>query len=115
VSLNIDILNTLIRNQKDAIKYQSVFALIVVIIGCSLIVVSNFFLSSNSPNDNYKLVMTIGGGFISTISAFPINQIILRREKIKTYNILKLKLNDITKTDLKKIEDLIWKSLEKVV
>jgi hypothetical protein len=59
--------------------------------------------------------MTIGGGFISTISAFPINQIILRREKIKTYNILKLKLNDITKTDLKKIEDLIWKSLEKVV
>ena len=113
--INIDILNTLIKNQKDAIQYQSIFASIIVILGISLIFLSNFILFSGSSNDNFKTILSIGGGFISTISAYPINQIISRNEKIKTFKIFKLKLNDMNEAEIKKVEELIWKSIEKII
>jgi xanthine/uracil permease len=115
LQLNVDILNTLIKNQKDAIRYQTLFAGVVLFLGLFLIVVSNFFTKSPSANDTIKLILSIGGGCISTISAFPINQIINRKEKIRTYEIFKKKIPDMTKVELQKVEELIWKSLEKIM
>ena len=113
--LNKDILNTLINNQKYAIKYHSVFAITVILLGCCLVIISNFFISTPNPNDSVRLILSIGGGFISTVSAYPINQIITRREKIATYKILRLKLETMNDSELKKAEELIWKSIEKII
>jgi hypothetical protein len=113
--INIDILNTLIRNQKDAIRYQILFASIVVLLGACLILISTFSINEIGNNDPLKLILTIGGGFISTISAYPINQIITRKEKLKTYSIFLIKQNEMTEAEIKKIEELIWKSIEKIV
>jgi len=113
--INADILNTLIKNQKEAIKYQQVFACIVLCVGILLIFFSNFALSKPTQSDSLKLILSIGGGFISTISAYPINQIIGRKERIKTYELLKLKMDVMTETELKKTETLIWNSIEKIM
>ena len=115
MSVNIDILNTLIQNQKSAIRHQGLFALMIIILGFCLILISTFYFNSGASNDSIKLILMVGGGFISTISAYPINQIITRKEKIKTFEIFKLKINDLSKAELKRVEELIWKSIEKIV
>jgi hypothetical protein len=115
LAINLDILNTLIRNQKEAIKYQQVFACIVLIVGILLILVSNLVISKPTQNDAVKWIMGIGGGFISTISAYPINQIINRKERIKAYELLKFKMDEMTETELAKTESLIWNSIEKIM
>ena len=113
--INIDILNTLIKNQREAIKYQTIFALIVFLLGVCLIVISSFALKSVGVNETLKIILSVGGGFISTTSAYPINQMITRKERKKTYEILLCKINELTEPELKRIEDIIWKSVEKII
>jgi hypothetical protein len=72
-------------------------------------------MAFKDTNDSIKTILTIGGGFISTISAYPINQIIARREKIKTYEFFQLKINYMDESEQKKVEELIWKSIEKTI
>ena len=114
MKLNIYILDTLIKNQTDAIKYQITFASIIVLLGVCLILISNFW-AHTQPNDTIKLILTIGGGFISTISAYPINQVISRREKRKTFQVFKDNYNDLTDAEKSKIEEWISKSIEKTI
>lgn len=113
--INSEILDVLIKNQKDAIRYQTVFAVIVVSLGLCLIIFSSLFVESSGTNDSIKLILSLGGGFISTISAYPINQIINRKEKISTYNIFRLKIETMSESEAKKVEELIWKSIEKTI
>ena len=115
MAINIDILNSLIKNQKDAIRYHILFAFIVILFGICLIIFSSFTLMEAINNETLKLLLSIGGGFISTISAYPINQIITRKEKIKTYNLILSKLPEMTKAELKRTEELIWQSVEKIL
>jgi hypothetical protein len=115
LAIDVDILNTLIKNQKDAIKYQTVFACIVIFCGCILMATSIYFFNNSTVEDSLKVILGVGGGFVSTISAFPINQIISRTEKIKTFKLLSLKMNSMTDIELNRTEELIWKSLEKIV
>ncbi|MCX6235162.1 MAG: hypothetical protein NT175_10675 [Bacteroidetes bacterium] len=115
MAINTDILNTLIRNQKTAIRYQTLFALAVVCIGLSLIIVSVFVIGHPAGDDTIKLIIGIGGGFISTISAFPVNQIIIRNERIKTYEYFCLNIDTMTDAEKQKVEELIWKSIEKII
>ena len=78
-------------------------------------ITSIYFLNDSTMKDSLKVILGIGGGFVSTISAFPINQIITRTEKIKTFELLGLKINSMTDVELNRTEELIWKSLEKIV
>lgn len=115
MAIDLDILNTLIKNQRDAIKYQTVFAAIVIFCGCVLMITSIYFLKDSTMKDSLKVILGIGGGFVSTISVFPINQIIARTEKIKTFKLLGLKMSSMTDVELSRTEELIWKSLEKII
>ena len=108
--INSYILDTLIRNQWDAIKYQTMFASVVVIVGICILIFSNFFVQTIT-NDTIKLLLNIGGGFISTISAYPISQIIARKEKMRIFQVLQKRMDEMTDAELKKVEELIWKSL----
>jgi len=114
LSIHLDLLKTLINNQKEAIRYQFLFALIILCLGIFIIIFSNFFITAKVSNDSIKLIFKIGGGFISTVSAYPVNQIITRKEKIKTYEVLLTKVHEMTKPELKRMEEIVWKSIEKV-
>ena len=109
-----NILNTLIKNQKDAIRYHFWFALIVLFIGITIMLISNFHLKVIMNNIALKQILTIGGGFISTIGVFPVTQIISRREKLAIYKQFIALRKKMSETEALKIEELIWKSVEKI-
>ena len=115
LAINLDILNTLIKNQRTAIRYQQIFACIVLLSGLLIIIFSNLAPHQTAQNETLKLTFGIGGGFISTISAYPINQIINRKERIKTYELLKVKMHEMSDMEINKVEALIWTSLEKIM
>jgi len=107
-------LTILIRNQKSAIRYLTLFAVSIVLIGIALIFYSLIFIEDSGISDTIKLILGVGGGFISTISAFPINQIIIRIEKMRLYQYYDSNMDKMTKNDIKKVEELISKSLDKI-
>jgi hypothetical protein len=114
LNVTSDILTILIRNQKSAIRYLTLFAVSIVVIGIALIFYSFIFIESSGISDTIKLFLGVGGGFISTISAFPINQIIIRIEKMRLYQYYDSNMDKMTKNDIKKVEDLITKSIDKI-
>lgn len=83
--------------------------------GLILIIISVIFINNPNIEDPIKLILGIGGGFISTISAFPITQIISRLERLKTYELFCLNQDKMTESELIKSEELIWKSIEKII
>jgi hypothetical membrane protein len=112
--INLDILETLLNNQKSAIKYQLVFAIIVVILGCCVLLIAFFSPYSADPNNPIRILLTIGGGFIASISVFPIKEITARKEKIKVYEFFKGSIGNMSTSNLKRTEEIIWKSIEKI-
>ena len=111
MTLSTLILETLIQNQKDAINRYRLYSLSVIVIGASIILGSNLFISNNST-ETVKIILNIGGGCVSTICAFPINQIILRREKLKIYQTFKTNFARMNLEEMKKFENLIWESIQ---
>jgi hypothetical protein len=64
------------------------------------------------------VIFGIGGAFVSSLSTFPVREIMNRRDKIE---ILKILLNALGKTvdaanedEMKRINDLIWQIMKKI-
>jgi hypothetical protein len=109
-------IENLIGGQKNAIKLYFVFALIILGVGLLML----FFANNLSIPDSTKTIVNIGGGFVSTLSGFPIKEIINRREKIVTYGILKRhviliaeKGDEIEKKEKEEILELIMQIIKK--
>jgi hypothetical protein len=118
-------LHQLIENQRRAIKYYVFFALGFVVLGIVIIALafaSPVWLGSNSPiiPDTFKGLFGMGGAFVSSLSAFQFKEILNRKEKIHAFETIKmqiisLKKNSKSKEDdsQKRLDELIWKVLEK--
>lgn len=109
-------IENLIDSQKSAIKLYTFFALGIFLFGICLLV----FANTVAQTDIIKTIINIGGAFVSTLSGFPIKEIITRKDKISTYNILKRhviliseKGNEIEEEEKKKIMDLIMEIMKK--
>jgi len=113
--VKLEILDTLIRNQKSAIKYQAFFAVIIIVCGCLLMLFAFYFLGNTQTTDTVKIFVGIGGGFISSISVFPIQQITARIERLRIYNYYELNLDKMSENEQLKVEELITKSIEKIM
>jgi hypothetical protein len=106
----------LINSQRAAIKIYTSYAIGIFLFGISLLVFANLF----APNDTTKLVISIGGTFVSSLTTFPVKEIINRNDKIATYQVLKRhvifiseKGDQITETEKKEIIDLIMEIIKK--
>ena len=104
--IEIDILASLKSNQKKAIKSYTFFALLIILLGLIFIFISLFFINNS---ETIKIFVGIGGGFISTISAFPIKEIIVRTERFKTYDFISKNIHSMNEIEIKKIEIIIKK------
>ena len=76
-----------IRNQRHLQRLHLGLASGVIVLGAVLILVSQWFGAGLVP-DNLKQVVTLGGGFFSTLSSFPIKQSFDRRLKIAALTLL---------------------------
>jgi len=112
MALSLPILDTLIKNQEDAIRQHTLHSYVIVLIGITIIIGTNFFIENN--NEMLKNLLNIGGGLVSTLSAYPINQIISRKEKARTYEMFKQNIDNMSTEESKKFEDMIWATLNKI-
>ncbi|NOT05435.1 MAG: hypothetical protein HOP27_12635 [Anaerolineales bacterium] len=125
VSNNDAFLEQLIQNQRRAIRYYVLFAAGLVTLGIVVITiafVSPFWLDPKSPiiPDTFKGLFGMGGAFVSSLSAFQVKEILNRKEKIQAFETIKVQMQNLKSTpkskredSQKRLEELIWKVLEK--
>lgn len=126
VATNNDVfLEQLIHNQRRAIRYYVFFAAGLVALGIIVITiafVSPSWLAPNSPivPDTFKGLFGMGGAFVSSLSAFQVKEILNRKEKIQAFETIKVQMRSLKDTpkskredSQKRLEELIWKVLEK--
>jgi hypothetical protein len=108
-------IESLISGQKAAVRMYCYFAVAVFGAGILLLI----FGTNLAQTDTVKTIFNIGGAFISTLTAFPVKEIINRRDKINTYNILKRhviliteKGDEVGNEEKKQIMDLIMEVIK---
>ncbi len=125
VSNNDAFLEQLIQNQRRAIRYYVLFAVGLVTLGIVVITIafaSPLWLDPQSPiiPDTFKGLFGMGGAFVSSLSAFQVKEILNRKEKIQAFETIKVQMQNLKSTpkskredSQKRLEELIWKVLEK--
>jgi hypothetical protein len=103
-------IESLIDGQRSAVKLYLIFGVAVFAAGILLLV----FASQLATSETVKTIFNLGGVFISTLSSFPIKEVINRKDKINTYHILKRhvifiaeKGDEVDAEEKKRIVDLI--------
>ena len=115
-------LDQLIGNQERAIRYYVLFAVGLASLGIGVMVFAAV-ISNRILADAFKALFGLGGAFVSSLSAIQIKEILLRREKIGTFELLKSRLDEAPgssevgegeEEDIQeKIDDLLWQIVEK--
>jgi hypothetical protein len=106
-------IDILISHQRSSIRYFFCYSIGLVLIGVIVIVIGVKF-----SNETMKTAMNIGGGLISSVSLFPIKELLQRMGKIETLEILSVQLDslnqiDVIEEDKLRLNDLVWKIFEK--
>lgn len=107
-----------IRDQRLTLRIQLALAIGVVALGIVGVTVAQVYSGKLIPVDQ-KWLLTLGGGFISTLSGFPIKQIADRRIKISALEFLKnafRSLSDhddaLTSDEAARLIERFWKLMD---
>lgn len=109
----------MIANQQRAIRYYFLTTTCLVILGLIIVAIS-FLSSAKLVPDDFKGLLGLGGAFVSTLSAFPVKEMLSRKEKVGIYKTLELQVAGSKhkhtagdEAQRKRAEELIWKVVEK--
>lgn len=98
----------------SSIKMRILYALLIVLLGVVIILLNVFdIIPLPKDSEESKKLISIGGTLISTICTYPIKEIVDRKNKIKLIKVLSDDFNKSAGNDKKKIEELLWKLIEK--
>ena len=112
--MDVDLyIKQIIQTYKSSIRFRVGFAVFIIFAGL-LIIALNSFNILTFP-DQMKSLVSVSGTLISSVCAFPIKEIVDRRNRIKLINELSEQHKISDGADKKKLEDLIWKFIEKNV
>ncbi len=112
--MDVDLyINQIIQTYKSSIRFRVGFAVIIVFAGLLIILLNSFNILA-FPNEMKSLV-SVSGTLISSVCAFPIKEIVDRRNRIKLISELSEQHKISVGADKKKLEELIWKFIEKNV
>ena len=113
------VLELLISNQYRAIRFYFFFAVGLVTLGIALIIVA-FSSSKQLIPEALKFMVGVGGGFASSLSAFPIKELLSRKEKVGIFETIKAHIaeseqeqSSIDTDEHKRIDNLLWQAIEK--
>lgn len=110
----------LIANQYRAIRFYSGFAMGLLALGIILILLA-FFSRGRLIPEALQSMVGIGGTFVSSLSAFPIKELVNRKEKVNMLEAAKANLrtgetpDSVEPEKRKRIEDLVWQAIQKSV
>jgi hypothetical protein len=106
-------IDRIILTQRKYIKTYIYFACSLILIGILIIIFALLFFQ-NTADDTVKLIVGIGGGFISTLSSLPIKEVVNRKSKIELFLDFRNQQIVHSEQEISKINDLIWKTIEKI-
>jgi len=107
-----------IANDQSAIRYYLVFAVFVFSVGLALVGVT-FYPALKAENIFQDLAQKVGGGFVSSLSAFPLKELLARRDRLRILTALQVRIRKLRlqKTppdeDFRRITELVWEIYKK--
>uniref|UniRef100_UPI00321674A3 hypothetical protein n=1 Tax=uncultured Draconibacterium sp. TaxID=1573823 RepID=UPI00321674A3 len=112
--MDIDLyIEKIILTYKSSIRFRVGFAGLIIFIG--LLIITLNALNILAFPDQLKSIVSISGTLVSSVCAFPIKEIVDRRNRIRLINELSEQYKHSEGADRKKLEELIWKFIEKNV
>lgn len=115
---NEKILEQLIANNRRAILVQSFVALLLFIVGAGVLVYT--FKSGGEFKDIPTVVTSVAGVFTSSLSAFPIKEILARSEKTGVFQTIRSRYRSVSKSknaatreERKRLDQLMSQIVEK--
>jgi hypothetical protein len=108
-----------IDDQRHAIRYFILFAAALAVLGLCVVTVTLLFTRELVP-DTFKSFLATGGGFVATLSTFPLKEVLTRREKERALILLRARLLALTDSgdaaaaaERTQIKAVLWKLVEK--
>ena len=116
--VNEAFVDRMIQNQRRAIRYYLCFAVMLVALGIFVLVFGSQ-ASRWLVTDAAKAAIQLGGGFVTTLGAIPVKELIARKERLGIFETIKMRLQasqvdqDIGEPDRQRIDNLLWQVIEK--
>ena len=118
VASHINFLGQAIASQRAALRFHLVLASGVIILGLATILIAQKQASSLVP-ENFKWLLQLGGGFVSTLSTFPLKEIFSRRDRIAALSFLEQEFTRLTAApvpdnqQMERLEQRFWQFIDK--
>ena len=110
-------LDGFIQRDQRALRIYLAFGVVLVLLGI-LVVIASFLPFTGPSNGVRDLLMKIGGGFVSTLGGFPLNEYLKRRDRMDAIRATKELWERLSKSEeppqdqLDRVKNLAWKMLE---
>jgi hypothetical protein len=107
-----------IANDQSAVHYYFTFAVLVFAVGVAIIAVT-FYPTLKAENVIQDLAQKVGGGFISTLSAFPVKELLTRRDRLRILSALQKRIHRLqsqktpSDDDVRRVSELVWEIYRK--
>ena len=116
-----ELLDQLIDNQQQAMRYYLLFAGGLMALGM-LVLGTTAVLSNQIIADAFKALFGLGGAFVSSLSAFQVKEVLSRRNTIQTLQKCKFMLRTQDQAPeagdpdaRKRIDEMVWRAVEKTI
>ena len=116
--IDASFLDQIIRSHRSAIRYYLLFAIGIFAVGVA-VVIGAFLWPWPLIEGGIKSLLSIGGGFVSSLSAFQLKEILSRKEKVQVLETVRVRMHKLEEEELidegerTRIEELLWKLVEK--
>lgn len=120
MSGNLELIDTLIASQLRASRWQLALAALLLVLGLLTVGAGTLAQQFNSTQAK-SMWLSMLGVCASALSAFPIKDLILRREKADALRMLRLRVNQLEaqpaadSAETERITTLLWGSLKTIV
>ena len=115
------LLDQLIVDQRRAIRYYALFVFGLVGLGLAVVLATSLSPLWLKQPDIPKAILEIGGGFISTLSALPLKEILTRKERVGIFETVKIRVqalrgsqNPADALERERTQELLRQIVEKI-
>jgi hypothetical protein len=115
---NIPDIQPFIANDQSAIRYYFSFAIFVFFLGMAIIAVT-FYPALRAENIIQDIAQRVGGVFVSGLSAFPIKELLARRDRLRVLGALEKRIRQLSRLkappedDVRRVRELVWEIYKK--
>jgi hypothetical protein len=105
-------------NDQSAVRYYFTFAVLVFAVDIAIVGVT-FYPALKAENVIQDLAQKVGGGFISSLSAFPLKELLARRDRLRILSALQMRIRQLRSQkappddDVRRVTELIWEIYKK--